>query len=113
MIMGFQKYSYSGPVYYCGRQQVSHIAPVFTMAKTVTEACRNIIFRIANGGEIQCYDIDRSRIIWEPINIVPLKGDYVEVTPIKETCDRCGNILTDSGHCPLCDYGDESLLDED
>lgn len=31
----------------------------------------------------------------------------------KDICDKCENELTDSGECPLCDLGDQTVLEED
>ena len=107
--MEYKKYSYSGPVYYCGNKQVSKIPTVYTMAKSYSQAYKNILFKVANDGEIRCYDIDRGSIkIESPI----IKTSY-EFIPTKPKCEICGYELADNGECPVCDFGEYSLLYDD
>ena len=40
----------------------------------------------------------------------PAKDDNKDEEPKK--CSKCGRELNDAGECPLCDLGDESVLDE-
>lgn len=51
------------------------------------------------------------------INIDPKFVSEAEYEPSDlvhdHVCPNCGRLLNDSGECPLCDLGDESVLDED
>ncbi len=55
---------------------------------------------------------------------ITLKPEYLELVTGEEDipnsyfksvkkCSRCGRLLNDGNQCPLCDLGDESVIDED
>lgn len=108
----FQKYHYSGPIYYNGRKQTSD-SVIYTRARSLDEARNNIIYRLANGDKryIPFYDLDDSKL-----KIVKRDATEVhpsELKPIKlvHYCDICGYELNDQGECPVCDFGEYDLLD--
>lgn len=103
-------YYYSGPIYYCGRRLVSRSPIVFTVANNISQAYRNLLYKCANGGELRCYDI-----VMELIKLCPTidREEYNEMFKVKPKCETCNYTLTDSGQCPVCDYGEYHLLIEE
>lgn len=39
------------------------------------------------------------------------KQKRLDKNPYENTCEECGAQLTDSGDCPVCDYGEEDYFD--
>ena len=108
----FQKYHYYGPTYYNSRRQTND-SIIYTRARSKAEARNNIIYRLAHGNvnAIPFYDIDDSKL-------VIVKRDATEVNPSElkpikfvRYCEHCGYQLNDQGECPICDLGEEDLLD--
>lgn len=102
------RFYYRGPVYHF-EHILSRDWEAYTEAVSEKQALNNLTVKAKNyfGYILQ------SRITLDP--------KYLEVSPklepedeFKETpkCEKCGRPLTHSGECPLCDLGDESVLDE-
>ena len=99
-------YYYDGPVYY-RRRKIAERSNYYTSAPTKNVAARNILFQAANGAE-DLYNYD---IVDELVRLVkPDKSAYA-LKPNREKCHRCGYELNDIGGCPVCDYGEDDLLE--
>ena len=105
-------YEYYGPIYRFGRVVKSDVHLV-TWAVSLKKAINNLLFKAAEeigyrrdlGAEV---DIDRSLV-----RELELVEPQEEPEDKRELCPNCGKFeLNDSGECPLCDLGDESVLDE-
>ena len=92
------RYKYEGPIYRNGRKVDSHWVE-YTTAKSKVEAKRNLQFRLGLGYQIFLDHIEELGPTWE------------EEHPDR-VCPDCGNLLMDSGKCPLCDDYDYSIVDE-
>ena len=95
-------YYYDGPIYYDGRKIASK-SDIYTTAKSSNLAIRNILYKAANGDkELYHYDI-----VDDMVKEIP-KEDRPKVRP---KCQTCGYTLNDIGDCPVCDYGEDDLLE--
>lgn len=95
-------YYYDGPIYYDGRK-ISEKSDIYTTAKSVNLAIRNILYKAARGDkELYHYDIADDRVREVPKNETP---------KIRPKCQTCGYELNDIGDCPVCDYGEDDLLE--
>ena len=101
-------YAYIGPIYRFGRKMVDRVE-LHTFASSERQAYNNLLYQAAD--EIG-YDrrkgvqlsIDRDLIF----EYEPEEGEVPDIA----RCERCGRRLNDNGECPLCDLGDESVLEE-
>ena len=104
-------YEYIGPIYRFGRVMMER-ADLHTMAVSEKQAYNNLLYKAA-----EAIGYDRSRgaqVSIKPELIFEAEPDMVDGEPVDNMkCDRCGRLLNDNGECPLCDLGDESVLDED
>ena len=98
------KYIYTGPAYHLGRK-FERNKPIYVTAHSWGQARTYVVRRIANGDIITNYDIDDSKL---QLVSAPDKGNN-DMAPEKPKCDNCGTRLTDSGDCPVCDYGEDNL----
>jgi hypothetical protein len=99
-------YCYNGPIYYDGREITSH-SNICTTAPSFNVALRNILYKAASGDkELYHYDIV-DELVKEVRKDTEIKQS---VTP-REKCYRCGYELNDMGDCPVCDYGEDDLLE--
>ena len=86
-----------------------------THAKSDEEALKNLQFKIKPKLGL---DPRKAKIFLNPIYLYTedeLKNgtDYNASEPIRNPkCPNCGTELNDAGECPLCDLGDETVLDE-
>lgn len=106
-----RRYEYNGPVYYDGRKERDNFR-MFTMAESPEKAISNILWRIAMGDKQRYYryDLDNSKLILKELPDVAKEESDVDDEP--HICDKCGIRLTDSGECPVCDYGEEDMFGE-
>jgi hypothetical protein len=95
-----QLYYYDGPIYYRGNK-ISLSSNIYTTAKSFGEAARNILFKAARGDkELWHYDIVDDEIKQMP------QGKLE-----RPKCQQCGYEINDNGDCPVCDYGEDDLLE--
>jgi hypothetical protein len=93
-------YYYDGPVYYRGNK-ISTSSNIYTTAKSFGEAARNILFKAVKGDkELWHYDIVDDEIKQMP-------NGKLE----RPKCQQCGYEINDNGDCPVCDYGEDDLLE--
>ena len=96
-------YYYNGPVYYNGHKITDH-KEIYTSASSIYRAIRNVLFQAANGdNELWRYDI-----VDDMVKQLPKE----ETPKMRPKCQTCGYELNDIGDCPVCDYGEEDLLEE-
>lgn len=102
------KYSYTGPIYHLGNK-IAEKSRMFTMAKSFAQAVNNFRYKAANGDIVGHYNI-----VDEFIKEVPkatLDTPAIEEKPEIVKCDNCGTQLNPMGKCPVCDYGEDDLLE--
>lgn len=93
-------YYYDGPIYYRGNK-ISISSDIYTTAKSFEEAARNILFKAAKGDEeLYHYDIVDDKIKQMPDGKLE-----------RPKCQQCGYEINDNGDCPVCDYGEDDLLE--
>jgi rubrerythrin len=90
-------YKYDGPVYLDGRKVESRLV-LYTNASSVERARSNFIHRVGKSYDI-LYNCISEESSWEAEN------------PTR-VCPDCGNLLQDSGDCPLCTNPEYSIYDE-
>ena len=96
-------YYYDGPIYY-GGNKIASKSNIYTTAKSINIAARNILFKASKGDRENLYQYD---IVDHMIKEIP-KEETPKVRPI---CKTCGYELNDIGDCPVCDYGEDDLLE--
>ena len=96
-------YHYDGPIYYRGNK-VADKANIYTTAKSLNVAIRNILFKATKGDKENLYQYD---IVDNMVREIS-KEETPKVRPV---CKTCGYELNDIGDCPVCDYGEEDLLE--
>lgn len=101
------KYSYTGPIYHLGNK-IAEKSRMFTMAKSVKQAINNFRYKAANGDIVGHYDIVDDFV--KEVE-VPEIVSTVEEKPEIIKCDNCGTELNPMGDCPVCDYGEDDLLE--
>ena len=105
-----QRYKYEGPVFYFNKV-IDDLWIGVTEAVSEKQALNNLTFK----AKIHFGFSKDSKITLDPdcMKIWP-KEDFStdKNEPERPKCPECGNFLNDSGECPLCDLGDESILDE-
>ena len=102
------KYSYTGPIYHLGNK-IAEKSKLYTMAKSWKQAKNNFLYKIANGDIVGHYDL-----VDEFVKEVPkatLDTPAVEEKPEIVKCEICGTQLNPMGDCPVCDYGEDDLLE--
>lgn len=109
-------YSYGGPVYRFDKVYLNYWEAE-TYAVSKKEAIRNFNQQAKRYfGFIPStnMNIDPSYVLCEDDLDTIDNSDNQETsnTPTRDKCDKCGRDLNDNGECPLCDLGDESVLDE-
>ena len=110
---GKSKYAYDGPIRRFGRYVKS--AHIETFASSFGQAVNNIKFKAcsmigydrASGAQVEINSDD----VFE-IDNGPTEASVVAPS-VTKICPKCGIVhLNDAGECPLCDLGDESVLDD-
>lgn len=94
-------YYYDGPIYYRG-SRISNSSNIYTKARSFEEAARNVLYRAANGDIEDLYHFD---IVDDEIKQMP------DEKPERPKCQQCGYEINDNGDCPVCDYGEDDLLE--
>ena len=109
-------YEYIGPIYRFGRKWKNRV-DLHTLASSKSQAINNFLYKAAEeigydrskGSQVS---IDTDLVFeYDPENYIDPDDDSPLNDPLR--CERCGRLLNDNGECPLCDLGDESVLDED
>lgn len=106
---------YRGPIFRFNRL-VKEQTYIETQAVSLKQAINNIKYRCA--AEIGYNRAAGANIGIDTRLVTKLDReedeDDIETPNIyhKGTCEKCGRWLNDSGQCPLCDLGDESVLEE-
>lgn len=106
----YQKYRYTGPQWYFGHK-IAEKSNMFTMATSFQIAKRNFLYKVANGDQMLHYDIDDrfiSIVKSNKIKQLVVKTEEPEI----QKCEYCGYQLNDLGHCPVCDCGEDDLLQD-
>lgn len=103
---GLETYHYDGPTYYAGHK-ISDKEDIYTKAVSAKQARNNILYRLAGGDrfELLKYDI-------VPENITLIKPEENQKPIEREHCPYCHYELNDMGDCPICDYGEDDLIEE-
>ncbi len=100
--VSYNTYYYDGPVYYEG-SKIADKSDIYTTAKSLNIAIRNVLVKASCGAD-DLYNYD---IVDEMVKQIP-KEQTPKVNP---KCKICGYELNDIGDCPVCDYGEEDLLE--
>lgn len=118
------RYMYQGPVTWMGKYYGEVKEPIYTEAKTEAEAINHLEYKVKmmfgfkrdqrvklkNSLVKEVTPFDRG-IENDPAYRKAIKDMYDDDVNIKN-CYTCGATLSDEGKCPYCDYGDESVFDE-
>lgn len=99
-------YCYNGPIYYDG-MKIASKSNICTTAPSYNVALRNILFKAANGDK----ELHRYDIVDELVKEVSKDTEIKQSVTPREKCYRCGYELNDMGDCPVCDYGEDDLLE--
>lgn len=111
------RYSYTGPVFRFGQVWDFIEEPIYTEAKTKRQAVNNLTFKA------------KMMMGLERDSNLTLHTPYVKEEPFttkeyhnimkqlsneepKQKCQHCGTELNSLGDCPVCDYGEEDLLED-
>lgn len=111
------RYSYKGPVFRFGQVWDFIEEPIYTEAKTKRQAINNLTFKV------------KMMLGLERDSNLTLHTPYVKEEPFttkeyhnimkklsketpKQKCQYCGTELNSLGDCPVCDYGEEDLLED-
>ena len=96
-------YYYDGPIYYRGHK-ITDVSDIYTTAKSLNVAIRNVLYKATKGDREELYHYE---IVDDMVREVP-KNETPKVRP---KCPTCGYELNDIGDCPVCDYGEDDLLE--
>lgn len=111
------RYSYKGPVFRFGQVWDFIEEPIYTEARTKRQAVNNLTFKAKM---IMGLERDSNLTLHTP---------YVKEEPFttkeyhsimkqlsndepKQKCQHCGTELNSLGDCPVCDYGEEDMLED-
>lgn len=114
---GSIRYSYTGPIFRFGQVWDFIDEPVYTEAKTKRQAVNNLTFQAK-----MLYGLDRDcnltiytpYVKEEPFTTKEYHNIMKQIskeTP-KQKCQNCGTELNSLGDCPVCDYGEEDMLED-
>lgn len=101
--IGDKTYYYNGPIYYRGHK-ITDESDIYTTAKALNVAIRNVLFKASKGDNDNLYHYE-------------IVDDMVKEISKEETpkpiykCQTCGYTLNELGDCPVCDYGEDDLLE--
>ena len=96
-------YYYDGPIYYRGTK-ITDTSDIYTTAKSLNVAIRNILYKATKGDKANLYLYD---IVDNKVREIPKE----ETPNVRPKCQTCGYELNDIGDCPVCDYGEDDLLE--
>lgn len=99
-------YVYDGPLYTWGIKILDKWTDK-TKAVSAKKALNNLTYKAR-----KAFDLSAVELV--PENLEKVEDEKTFTTPNQniKKCPKCGNPLTTNGECPLCDLGDESVLDE-
>lgn len=104
-------YSYVGPVRRFGRIIHNVEEPMYTTAESQRKAVSNIKYTLkSNLG----FELNSNIEIEEENVIVDDYANYANTSfedDKQRVCSKCGYLLNNRGECPVCDLGEEDLLD--
>lgn len=111
------KYSYKGPVFRFGQVWDFIEEPIYTEAKTKRQAINNLTFKVKM---MLGLERDSNLTLYSPyVKEEPFTtNEYHNIMKqlsketIKQKCQHCGTELNSLGDCPVCDYGEEDLLED-
>ena len=102
----YKTYMYEGPVYWMGHK-IAESSSLVTKATSHNAAVRNILYQAANGdSDLRHYDIVDHLVVE-----VPEEKKHTVISKKRDKCQVCGYELNDIGDCPVCDYGEDDLLE--
>ena len=96
-------YYYNGPIYYRGHK-IAEKSDIYTTAKSLNVAIRNVLYKASQGDRDNLYQYD---IVDQLVKEIPKE----ETPKIRPKCQMCGYEINDIGDCPVCDYGEDDLLE--
>ena len=96
-------YYYNGPIYYRGHK-IAEKSDIYTTAKSLNVAIRNVLYKASQGDRDNLYQYD---IVDQLVKEIPKE----ETPQIRPKCQMCGYEINDIGDCPVCDYGEDDLLE--
>lgn len=111
------RYSYTGPVFRFGQVWDFIDEPIYTEAKTKRQAVNNLTFqaKMLYGLDSYCnltiytpYVKQEDLTTKEYHNIMKQLSNEEP----KQKCQNCGTELNSLGDCPVCDYGEDDLLED-
>jgi hypothetical protein len=102
----YKTYMYEGPVYWMSHK-IAESSSLVTKATSHQAAVRNILYQAANGdSDLRHYDIVDHLVVE-----VPEEKKHTVIYKKRDKCQACGYELNDMGDCPVCDYGEDDLLE--
>lgn len=102
------KFHYHGPLYYF-ENVFKRGWDDYTEAATLSKAVSNF-----NAKARQAFGFSlNTRLCIDPDKVEVVETETEEPEIEIQYCDKCGHRLNDAGECPICDLGDESILDEE
>lgn len=103
------RYEYTGPIYHYGNK-IAEKSNMITTAPSIVKAEQNFLYRISQtyGDYTNKFDIATHLIK----RLIPITKDDIIENPELEKCPECGTHLTTNGECPICDLGEDDLLDD-
>ena len=113
------QYSYSGPVFRFGNywDDIPKKDKLHTEAKSLKQAINNLTYKAKLYFGLA---IDSNLTLYEPyVKEEPFTtSEYNQIRKLPEIkkrprCEYCGYELNDIGDCPVCDYGEYDLLQDD
>lgn len=111
------RYSYKGPVFRFGQVWDFIEEPIYTEARTKRQAVNNLTFKakMMMGLERDSnLTLHTPYVKEEPFTTKEYHNIMKQIskeTP-KQKCQHCGTELNSLGDCPVCDYGEEDMLED-
>lgn len=104
-------YKYDGATY-GPFGEISLVSNHYVTADNISSAVDKIKARVArdSGYSKRSIHIDNSLI--KEVESMHDKKIRLNKNPYENTCEECGAQLTNSGDCPVCDYGEEDYFEE-
>ena len=96
-------YYYDGPIYYRGHK-IAETSDIYTTAKSLNVAIRNVLYKATKGDKENLYQ-------YEIVDHLVKEISRREIPKVRPKCQVCGYELNDIGDCPVCDYGENYLLE--
>lgn len=111
------RYSYTGPVFRFGQVWDFIEESIYTEAKTRRQAVNNLTFKakMMMGLERDSnLTLHTPYVKEEPVTTKEYHNIMKQLSneELKQKCQYCGTELNSLGDCPVCDYGEEDLLED-